>query len=332
MQLLVTCDYLVSPSFCSSDELSEKVEGLIAIKQELDQGSGRVVIESQALEKLHHLGLYPCAAVFNKNMRGGSSFEFSGNDIARIVNKILGAELDDEHNLPSCVVEWGNKVIHPELKGCDFKRGTAINELVEEVSLASFVSGRRFFMLHYPLKRDEELVSLKGDVLILEPDAGQEFPFAFEGVVPIFSTYNKFAAELNGFDIYNAALDEAKIREGLTLGALSLSKPKPLGGIKNFRFGGSFIETLHRHQCGPGGRYSGTAFDAICHVIAGVPKYEHKPFYESINRKSQLTRNGKSAWRTHITKGNPALRLMYWVDDGVIELANIGYKKDLEIL
>ena len=54
--------------------------------------------------------------------------------------------------------------------------------------------------------------------------------------------------------------------------------------------------------------------------------------YSDLDKGIQECKGDALGWRTQITKGNPALRFMYWVDDERLILANVGNKKDLEIL
>jgi len=334
MQLVISCDYLVSPAFCTPEELDICVESLIAVKRELARPNNTVTIEENALLKLESIGQYPCARIFNHNIGDGFDSAYSGRDIARTVNNILSMRLDESCCVPLCLAEWREREISPLIKGCLPERSSDLEDLVEGISLASYVYGRNFSMLHHPLSPDVSSIKVAGEISALEPEPADLFPIKFDGVVSVFSDFLQYSAALGGFSLYEAAVTDEEFKAAIFSGALSVLKSVGLDTMISWdqlSFGADFIDTLHAHQCGPKGRFSGTAYDVICHAVAGAKKYEVNPFYEDVGKKIQKTSNGNSAWRTHITKGNPALRLMYWSSGGSVQLANIGNKKELLI-
>lgn len=334
MQLLISCDYLVSPAFCDPEELSICVESLIAVKRELSRPNNTVTLEEDALLKLESIGQYPCAKIFNQNIAKAIGAEYSGKDIARTVNNILSMRFDEDLGIPLCIAEWRKREIVPLLEGCSPGRTADLGDLIEGISLASYLFGREFSMLHHPLNSGVSSVKIAGEISALEPEPSELYPIAFDGAVSVFSDFLEYSATLGGFMLYEAAVTADDFKAAFYSGALSVMKAKGRSSVpswENLTFGAEFIDTLYAHQCGPSGRFAGTAYDVICHAIAGVEKYELSPFYDDVGKKSQKASGGNLAWRTHITKGNPALRLMYWASVDAVQLANVGNKKDLEI-
>ncbi|UVL65704.1 hypothetical protein [Pseudomonas sp. B21-031] len=333
MQVIVSCDYLVSPAFCDSSMLSEKVSDLIAIKRELDDGGNKVIIESDSLAKLSELELYPCTQIFNHNIPAELRTEFAPKDIAAIVRSIASMLVeDDECLLPECAGEWNSIALNPQLEGCKFERFVPLTKLVEDVFLASQIHHKSLSILHHPLGAQTNAIKITGELKHSVPELSDEFPIALSDEVKIYSTYPRFLAQFNSSDMYQQADTPAKIHAAIMIGAATILQRSGNSELQKFSFGENFIESLHAHQCAPGQKFSNTAFDVICHVIASLPKYPHNPMYSDLNKKTQKKKNEALGWRTQITKGNPALRLMYWSKDDTIELANVGNKKELVIL
>ncbi len=331
MQIVVSCDYLVAPAFCESSILADKVNDLVNIKREIDGGSNRAIVESNALVKLSDLGYYPCSSLFKKNIPANLAEVFSIKDLTKVVYHLASMNLDEGDFFPECIAYWNKKEIAPEIKGCSYERGQAINDLVENIFLANHFHGRSLSILHHPVESGVKSVTFFGELTNSIPETPPPLPIELENNISLFSDYSEFLSQFNASAAYHAAQTPEEIASALTLGAIAVARANGGAGIGKFEFGDKFIESLGAHQCAPKQRFSNTAFDVICHVIAGVEKYSHKPMYSDIDKKIQKSRGDMLAWRTHVTTGNPALRFMYWTDDEGLMLANIGNKKDLEI-
>lgn len=332
MQVVVSCDYLISPAFCDADSLAEKIGDLIAIKRDMEHGGNRVVLEAKSLEKLAALNYYPCAPLFNSNIPRELRGEFSAKDIAKVVHNIASMVVAEECLLPACAADWGVRDFDPELCGITHERLNALTQLVEDVFLAGHFYQRLYSILHHPLDQKTNFIKISGEITSSIPAFDTPPPLELEERIKVFSAYGRFLSEFNSYEMYSNAKTPEQICESILLGASSIVKASGSGKLRNFKLGDGFFETLDAHQCAPGQRYAGTAFDVICHVVASVSKYPHNPMYSDLDKKEQKEKNGCLAWRTQITKGNPALRLMYWSKGDDVELANVGYKKDLKIL
>lgn len=337
MQLVVSCDYLISPAYCEPDQLSACVESLINIKRDIENDLRNVVIEESALEKLAELGCYPCAQIFNYNLQSIPDCVYAGRDIARTVNNILALELDEELRLPVYAADWNNKKAAPELIGRDSSRAPALLDLLENISLSAIFHRKNFSMLHHPACEGNS-VTFTGELTSILPEADCELPQSISSVVAILPTYSSFTASQDAKILFDAATDMLSLKESFYSGAVTIlnqrQKSTSTLNWNSFELGPHFIASLHANQCGPKQNFSGPFFDSVCHVLAKVEKNEVTPFFTDTTRKTQRQRsNGDLAWRTHITKGNPALRLLFWTDaTDKILLANVGKKNDLEIL
>ena len=103
--------------------------------------------------------------------------------------------------------------------------------------------------------------------------------------------------------------------------------------VKVYRLGADFLASARANAFAARSDLAGNLIDSCARIVIDVPKHEVKPFRVSENSGDQLVRtDGARAWRTHLTKAGPGFRLMLWtLQDGSIEFANVGSKKELEI-
>jgi hypothetical protein len=331
MQIVVSCDFLISPAFCTHDIFESRISDLITIKREIESGGNRVVIEANTLVKLTNLEYYPCPPIFKKNIPPELLEFFSPKDIAKVIHNIASMTMDFEHSIPESVAYWNNKTINPNLAGCCHERSEAISQLIEEVFLANYLHEKTLSILHHPIEEKIKSIEFSGELTHSIPETQPLPPLTVQSFVPVFSSYTDFLSTFDASEAYNKARTQLQVIDALILGGASVAKQHGKISVTMHTYGPRFFDSLKEHQCAPGQRFSNTAFEVICHVIAGVEKYAHNPMYADLDKKEQLIRDEKHAWRTHITKGNPALRLMYWTKEGQITFANVGNKNALEI-
>ena len=108
------------------------------------------------------------------------------------------------------------------------------------------------------------------------------------------------------------------------------------GSVGNGRFysmGPQFLSTAQIWDCGQEGRYALLLIESCARIVLNNPKYPLKPFHDGQHGQQIVRKDGARAFRTHLTKGGVALRLMLWETvDGTIEFANVGKKAELKIL
>lgn len=333
LNLLVTNDYLISPAVCLESDIEVKVESLIRLKKYLEDGNCEVYFEACALENLIEINMYPCKAIFDKNISSFNSEQvYSGADIARVVNNILSKLESRDIFIPECIAEWGFKIIEPEIDGAHYRRKKQLELVIEQACISKNITNKNFSLLHYPLKNNQKSIKLEGVILNFLPEIDKDFPLVCDEEMKVFSDLVDFICEKEGVDAFNSAVSDDEIKNALEIGVLKKIKEMGLlSGVK-FSFGEHFFKSLRSHQCAPGERFANTTYEVICNILAGEDKYEVTPFYTDLNSKKQIVKDGKEGWRTHITKGNPALRLMFWRGVDELVLANVGNKKELLIL
>lgn len=333
LNLFVTNDYLISPAICLESEVVNKVQSLIGIKKHLDKELGNIFFESEALNGLIKVNLYPCKNIFDENI---SKFEgdmvYSGSDIAKVVNNILYKLSSGDLCVPECLAEWLDKKIEPKIRSVIYQRNGELETIVEQASLTGVITKDKYSILHYPVDEDASVINVTGKISNILPEVEEVFPIDFDDNLKVFSELLDFNIEKSGVDSFNKASSDDEIKAALIDGALRKERELGVKLERRVIFGNEFFRSLYTHQCAPNERFSGVAYDVICQIIAGAEKNSIKPFFTNSNSKKQIEKDGKLAWRTHVTKGNPALRLMFWSDGNELVLANIGNKKELVIL
>lgn len=172
-------------------------------------------------------------------------------------------------------------------------------------------------------------------------DAASHDPSPIDG--PLAFTFTRAAKTLENLrDLADIATAEELWRHSqsaedlhmaVSLGALALRRTMhpdaDVTNLKPFSIGSEFLSSLAQHNCAGTQQFSSTTFELCAQIIAdiGIASIEEmgRPHQE------KRRRDNAGAHRTHITGGNPALRLMHWQTATEIEFANVGLKKALHI-
>ena len=97
---------------------------------------------------------------------------------------------------------------------------------------------------------------------------------------------------------------------------------------KVFVFGENFFTTASKNQCAKFGIFSPTALRTCVLYLYEPIRVSRKTFHGPKARAF----DGALPYRSHITSGNPALRLLTWeTAEGIVEFANIGPKKEMRV-
>jgi hypothetical protein len=173
-------------------------------------------------------------------------------------------------------------------------------------------------------------------------------PFYAAGTLPLVRSYFGFLERLSPELIWARANEASSIHLAITLEALRILRASDsnatLKSVPRFRVGSDFWDSLVRTASGPNGTFAGAVREACARIILALPKNRGAPFLApSGSRRGkwrQVERlDGALGFRSHITKGHEALRLMYWEIKSsashntpqVVEFANVGAKAELLI-
>ena len=149
-----------------------------------------------------------------------------------------------------------------------------------------------------------------------------------------------FPNSLQAEDVWNSARDGTDVHFSILLKMKEIvaasGSPRSLELMPGFIVGSEFIDSLHENQSGPNSRHGSNVLDCCARVLLGTPKNSLDKFTKgprSVNREQRVRkRDGALAFRTHVTKGHEALRLMMWRHPlGVFEFANVSVHNDFTL-
>ena len=162
---------------------------------------------------------------------------------------------------------------------------------------------------------------------------GQRFvPYEINEQISLVTSLESFFSEGSAQRIWEAAESEIDICLSLVCGAMAMisadGHDAKYSELRSFCVGTEFMSSLSSVQGLGSGRFSGAIRGVCTQLVAGLCQRHIGIF----GRPQQVQRaDGALGWRVHVTKGAEGLRLMFWEKDGVLEFANVGVKKELQI-
>jgi hypothetical protein len=160
---------------------------------------------------------------------------------------------------------------------------------------------------------------------------------------PLAFTFSRPAKTLEALDhlvdlaaaeeIWRSASTAAELHLAISLGALAMRRQRvpnaSIDQIKLFSIGSRFLESLNDHECRLRQKYSPATYERCIQVVANIGAATSRPMGKP--KQTRRPSDGAAAFRTHITEGGLALRLMHWQTATDIEFSNVGVKKALMI-
>lgn len=159
-----------------------------------------------------------------------------------------------------------------------------------------------------------------------------QLPYDITDSIPLSLNYDDLLSQLGLLRVWNNCEDTTAARSAITMRAKTVAKSETSATpLKPFTIGTCFCEAAQRWP-----DHATVIIEACARIVLGKPKNRVVEFRETVKSSSKQrirTRDGALAYRTHLTGGKLALRLMLWVlKDGTIEFANVGVKAELVIL
>jgi hypothetical protein len=167
-----------------------------------------------------------------------------------------------------------------------------------------------------------------------------DVPFSVFGSVICANEPESVCETLKAEDIWDRASTALDIHFGVLLRMREImrasGKKISLDGAPRFVIGSEFWASLLANQAGPRSRFGLNVLEGCARVVLGIPKNSIDPFMmgaRSMNSEQRKRdRDGALAFRTHLTKGHEALRLVFWRDrSGVNEFSNVAVHNDLTL-
>lgn len=333
---VITCDFLLAPAFCDPEFVMHRVADLAEYASSAQAHNERPLLEPDATQKLIEAKQYPCVGLFKNNLASVDEPIYTAKDISRIVSNLLavGEEFSySERRLWEC----SERSVAPACPATSGSREAEINTLIEQVSVFNELESADLSILYFFPENPVSTTAFSATLTEVVPPPPLPLPHSLNRIIRFYADYREYLTSV----CYQASLQEnpenaALMREGFFWGALCALKQKgePLDLIspRSFGLGTQFVESLKNNQCLPGQKFWGACFSSIVAVLTAAPEYEINIFRKNGKSPDQKMSGQYKAYRSHLTKGGVALRLMFWeAEDGYIELANVGPKNELFI-
>lgn len=332
MSAILSCEYLISPAICTPSDIDTRVEDLLIISESINSQTLTPFIEEDAIDTLVENNNYPCDRVFNENLSKCTDSIYSGNDIAKLVNSIL-----QKSSSFDCQSKFCSEVNNVTITPYPFDNIGRLDKTVIDMAIYLSLEAGEYHLVHFNEKNNITKVKINADISTIVSDTLDTSKLSkLDSQINILGSYKHYLSFIDGLSIYSLSKGNLDLKLAIYVGALKLKRERGENyqsfSWDSFEIGDEFWQSLNEHECLQKQKYTSTAFDVICHLVAKCPKNDENPFYELKNPEKQRERNGMKAWRTHVTKSGAALRLMYWLSSsGIIKLANVANKNELVI-
>jgi len=330
LALHVDPSLLTAPMHASSqDEARGLIDQLTDISAIITRDLITVTAATDCATVLATAGVFPAySSVEQLLLSHNLANEFGAGDVVRLINNVLDRAQPAREMLDVEAIELGTCTLTPQPWGA----ATGPLESASQRALAT--------VRHVNVIRAGELISASvwarcapniGNIHVdaiadVDSATGTHVALAAPvvGTPPLVRALDDLAANVSVLDVWAAAQTPRDFHLAIALQASALAKI-PLSAVPKFTVGSSFPTSLATYQASGVQPYASVTLDICAHVLIGQPKYQISSFDQT------RTRDGADAYRTHITKGGPALRLMMWDNGKIIEFANIGPKNQLSI-
>lgn len=337
MRPIVTCEFLLGPAYCDPYLINDFVLDLLQIHADVTQSDKPPLLEDDAYTKLVASNRFPTDKVFAKNIteEDGASV-YSANDITTLVNKILSTTQSMEDNDYCWITEWQDLSFNPEFKLKELpNRDSELSELLSNIAIFNITQHTEVCALHHH-DLNARSTELNGTLLEAYP-TDLKFPLAISLELQVHSRYKAYLSNVSPSHFFSQNMSLHDLKLGVYARALRIVREggRNLSSIDwaDFSFGAGFVDSLAKTQSSFNQKYFETLIDCLAHIIAAVPKYQLSPFCVKAGSEEQIKRGHNLAFRSHITKGGAALRLMHWkTKNNRIIFANVGTKGELVIL
>jgi hypothetical protein len=356
--------WLPKPCY-SAEQLETFIEGLLAWAEALRRRDVDIFISERCIGALYDDGWYPYDGRITPLLKKYHVDNAHEEDIVNVVRLILDRtpRLEERVGVSEIYCNEASTIIAPDYFLTRLGTNTAV-ALRESLVMLGFgkqylltlVNGCLFASTPRGDKENHSELSVIARVEIVEinPDVpntftGSEFPLDVDESfqvcfghadllhqVSVLDLWDGASSEAGAYDAINARIAEhqrAGLPEGQTAGEYTQGL-QTRNGVSPFRLGPKFLESARHHDFGTRTDWAANLIDSCARIALQIPKQPVEAFRTDDRAQAlQRTRkDGARGWRTHLTKAHEGFRLMFWTTfDGVIEFANVGPKRELEI-
>jgi hypothetical protein len=143
--------------------------------------------------------------------------------------------------------------------------------------------------------------------------------------IPLVKSWSEFLRTVDFEELWHRAADTTDLRLALEAACAARNWT-----FFPFTFGNHFVNSLKYNAAWGYHPFSGSVLWTCLDIVSGQDPGH--PFRVAGKWDApQMSRANYFAWRAHVTKGGPALRLMYWKSPSEIEFSRLGPKNELRI-
>ena len=351
MTFIVVDPFLVILSApCNIEQLDNFVEGLLDWSEAISREDIPIFVSENCLNALYEDGWFPFDDRLHQLIKELDIDYLNEETITDTVRTIFNREprLEESLDIRDFSHDVGSLLLDPDLLitrlgkcTSEALKKTLINILISELILRNIQPECFFATSKSPLLFENEKLHVsvnvqmveKTDLTILEvvsPNLQNDLTISFG--------YQSILKRADFISLWGNAAETSNITDAIERMIIIHRDEGLPPGRKEFhvyRVGNHFLESIHIYGFHARFDWARVLIDSCARIILGIPKSEVIEFREDDRPQSaQRVRRSDDAlaWRTHLTKGNEGFRLMFWTtEDGVIEFANIGPKKELVI-
>lgn len=335
---IVSGDYIMAPALCVPENIDGFVEDLLRLKWVMDNEIYPVVVlEDDILLNSYERGFFPCSKVFKENIAKSSEpTTYSSQDIVTIVHSLLEGATEISKFCGVSGIVLGTEFIHEIISQCPLEERK--KELINLLTCTAFYSvydkNKNGALLHFVPERGVIPSTLRFGISLAQVGDSLIEDFDVEYNDDVFGSYDALLIRFGSEKLISFIKCDFSLKLAIYVKTMELANE--IGGYihwDSFDIGSSLLESMRVNQCMYGGKFSANVFESISRVLLHKPKYEVKVFYKSNSKTEARFFEDFKAFRTHISKGSEALRLMFGIDSkNFIRITNVGVKQELEIL
>ena len=332
---VISTDFLIAPANCEEDDLEILVTNLLQAKM-ISSNLPFLLLENDPIENLTERGFFPTEKLFNKNFSKFELCVYSARDITKVVNWLLANMPQMSKLIPERTSEWSKQEIIPEFKNITRERNLELNRLLEDLIIHKIAGNESSILLHFCQKNNIESITLSGILEEVYPEQPNILPLTVDQSIKINRRLKDYLTALNPEDLFRSAKCNSDYKLAFYVKALQSARSHGICldaiSLDSFEIGSIFIESLKMNQCLADQNFFGAMLNCVCDVLIAKDATNLNIFSTTKGGKSAREHSGYTAFREHITKSGPALRLMFWRDkNGRVILSNVGPKKELYI-
>ena len=339
MRAMINYEFLLAPAYIHEDGVVNSVQDLLMCCEHVERLSDPPLLEFDITLKMAEAALYPSVQLYRDRFAVLEDCPFSAEDVYRVVNNIIEKGKCISSEIPERIVEWCDEHVDPEeFLGVECQRKEQLLSNVEMIGLGEVLNGIKFSFLHGASidGSNIEKVAFSGKVNEIFPELECVLPLEVLGSFPVFCSHGEFSQSLDPLEVFRGAQNDSDLKFSFYLKAKAIASgngnPDSCADWGSFGVGRGFFSSLKNNQCAGSGAFGSVVLDTIAHVLAGQPKNEISIFATKAGSGVARSHGKYKAYRTHLTGGKQALRLMFWKhEDGGIVFANVGNKHELKI-